>query len=203
MNKGNRSNAFQSSSDQSSFSKEKMFDKEDGGAAFNTKEDIGGDASKSSFSNASSEARSSAVEKTIKKNILEENKPKLSSRFDSARDIMRSAGEASKDNEDENKLRNAFKPPFLVPYDDRFSGVRIGTVVNIYTTADGNIFEFRGTRRIDPIIGAEILYNEQENENLECITIYIKSPKNIKESDIIPDEEIHFFIKKTERRNIL
>lgn len=102
MNKGNRSNAFQSSSDQTSFSKEKMFDKENSGAAFNTKEDIGGDASKSSFSNASSEARSSAVEKTIKKNILEENKPKLSSRFDSARDIMRSAREASKDNEDEN-----------------------------------------------------------------------------------------------------
>ena len=81
--------------------------------------------------------------------------------------FMEEPEKGSEDNEDENKLRNVFKPPFLVPYDDRFSGVRIGTVVNIYTTANGNIFEFRGTRRIDPIIGAEILYTEQETENLE------------------------------------
>ena len=81
--------------------------------------------------------------------------------------FMEEPEKESEDKEDENKLRDAFTPPFLVPYDDRFSGVRIGTVVNIYTTADGNIFEFRGTRRIDPIIGAEILYNEQEEENLE------------------------------------
>jgi len=66
--------------------------------------------------------------------------------------------------EDENGENGAVSPnlpPIVVPYDPRFELVEEGALVDIYTTNNGKVFEFRGTRGIDPIIGVQIVLPAQ------------------------------------------